>query len=49
MKHKQISLLKSVIRIAGYLSLLFGFTFRNIAIAMIILIFAEVLGILEEL
>ena len=43
-KHKIISLIKSLIRIAGYTLLLI-----NLPIAVGVLILSEVLGIIEEL
>lgn len=43
-KHQQISFIKSAIRISGYICLPFDLT-----IACIILVFSELVGILEEL
>lgn len=44
MTHKTISLIKSIVRIIGLISL-----FKNIEIGIILLIIAEVIGIIEEL
>jgi hypothetical protein len=43
-KHQIISFIKSAIRIGGYIAILF-----NLEIAALILIFSEVVGIIEEL
>jgi hypothetical protein len=43
-KHQQISFIKSAIRITGYILLPFDLT-----IACLILVFSELVGILEEL
>jgi len=42
-KHKKISLIKSYIRIIGYILLVF-----NIYLGILILIISELLGIIEE-
>lgn len=43
-KHRNISLIKSIIRILGYVFLLY-----NIPIAVVILAASELLGVIEEL
>jgi hypothetical protein len=49
MSHKQISFIKSGVRIVGYIALIIGFSDHWIfGIASTLLILAEVLGILEE-
>lgn len=42
--HTKISFIKSILRIIGYVIILF-----NIPIAVIILVLSEILGILEEI
>jgi len=42
--HQQISFIKSAVRIGGYIALPF-----NIGVAAAILVFSELLGIVEEL
>ena len=44
MFHKKISLLKSIVRIAGFLLLI-----TNLISGIVLLIIAEILGIVEEL
>ena len=43
-KHQTISFIKSLIRIAGYI-----FIPVNLQLAMVVLIFSEIIGIYEEL
>ena len=43
-KHQRVSFAKSIIRIAGYI-----FIPVNLQLAMVVLIFSEIIGIYEEL
>tara|TARA_R100000081_G_C4633773_1_gene74320 strand:- start:153 stop:308 length:156 start_codon:yes stop_codon:yes gene_type:complete len=43
-KHQRISFAKSIIRIAGYI-----FIPVNLELAMAVLVFSEIIGIIEEL